>query len=61
MKTHCQKKRAQELMISFALAGATTTAAGMALQKPMPKTGAMLTGFGTANLLLSGMYFLTQQ
>ena len=61
MKLFCQKKRIQETAVYFGILGVTTTAAGMLLQKPTPKISAILTGFGTANLLLSGLYYLSQQ
>lgn len=60
MKTICYKKRAQEKAIALSVLGVTTAAAGMALGGAMPRSGAMLTGFGTANLLLGGLYYLAQ-
>ena len=60
MQTICYKKHARERALTLSVLGAGATAAGFAIGTMLPRSGAVLTGFGAAHLLAGGLYYLSQ-
>lgn len=60
MQTICYKKHARERAMTLSAIGASAAMTGLLLGRMMPRTGAILTGFGTAHLAAGGLYYLAQ-
>ncbi len=60
MQTICYKRHARERAITLSAIGASAAVTGLVLSNIMPRSSAMLSGFGAANLAVGGLYWLSQ-
>lgn len=60
MQTIGYKKHAQERAVTLSVIGASAAITGLVVGNTFPRTGAMLTGFGTVHLAAGGLYYLAQ-
>lgn len=60
MQTIGYKRHAQERAMTLSAIGAGAAVMGLVVGRALPRTGAILTGFGTAHLAAGGLYYLAQ-